>query len=152
MKLMKKTDLMNRVKIGDAREVFEHSEDGAFDVTAMRKWCMDTGLEPVLVDVAAIAPYILKTRVYEQDRVDALTEAEAMFDPGMGVVFDTPEGEQHLYIDGTHRALRLHQMGFPLQKIWLVKEADIIRPAQNTARTHDWGDEFKDGQIIKRQA
>lgn len=147
MELHKKSDLMKNVVRGIGREVFEHSEEGVFDVTAMRQYCTRIGLKPVLLEVAAILPYIKETRVHEMSRVYELSAYDCRNDPALGVEY--PDGT-HLYIDGTHRALRLDILGVLHQPLWLLKESEIIRPDLRLHSMGDWGDEFKDGKIIKR--
>lgn len=152
MPLQKKTDLMKLVELGQAREFFEHSDGGKFDITGMREFCLRTELEPVVIDILSIIDHIKDTRVYQLSRVVDLTEEQCICDPAIVVLYDTDEGQQHLYIDGSHRALRLELMGVRNQLAWFLKESEIIRPDDNAKLIADWGDELRDGKIIKRDS
>jgi len=151
-KLKTKTELMKRVQMGISHEVFEHSTEGQFDVTLMRAWAREH-LEPVFIFLPDIIPNVLTTRIFEEKRVADIKLEEAAKDPALVVVYPTTEGNgEHLFIDGTHRAICLHRAGIEMQLAYFIPADRIIRPPAGFQKTsaNDWGDEFVDGVLVKR--
>ena len=156
--VVNKSDLMREsVLKGRGHECFEHSEEGLFDITLMREWAHASKLEPHFIDLEAVIGYIENSRVYDPQRIDDLTMDEALFDPALVVLYQRPDGDQHLYIDGTHRALKLWRNGQKRQLVFIIPEERIIRPDLNKYGSStevlgkDWGDLVVDGKIVKRE-
>lgn len=151
MKLISKSELMCRVIEGGARECFEHSECGTFDVTAMREWAA-ANLQPVSVRLSDINPFIRTNRVTEEKRVMGLPEDSWKHDPGMFLLLGEGDDITHLMIDGHHRALRREIEGETCMLCYVVPTAEAKRPQEGWFKdTHaDWGDNFVDGKIVKR--
>lgn len=151
MAIMSKKEIMDFVIAGKAREVFEHSDEGRFDVTAMREFAKKNVIA-VMVPVELTAPILKTIRVIDWDRVNSLDLYTCMTDPAMAVILDRPGVEiEHLMIDGIHRCLRLEKEGVKHQPVWMLEEKHVIRPDMNLMmKVHDWGDIMVDGKIVKR--
>ena len=151
MTLRTKSELMAIVASGRSREVFDHSTEGLFDVTAMRALAPEVG-ELSNVPLHLIVDHLRTKHVWEQARVDELTPASYLHDPGIVVVYIENGEEVHLLIDGTHRALRRHHEGYVNMDFWFISSKHIIRPSSDweQRKDMDWGDEHKDGKIIRR--
>lgn len=151
MKLISKSSLMSKVIAGQARECFEHSEEGIFDITAMREWAA-ANTKPVWVLLSDIVPFIRTNRVTELERTISLPDSSWQNDPGMFILLGPSGEETHLMIDGHHRALRREMQGEKHMLCYVVPMADAKRPSAGwyTNTQTDWGDELVDGKIVKR--
>ena len=153
VQLITKTELMAAVVAGRSHESFEHSDEGIFDVTLMRRAAIAANMEPVLVSLDQIVPFILENRVAEEERisffVDQFLTHPGLFDPGMFIHFDAGTD---LMIDGTHRALAAHRVGMKHYVFWMFPESGIIRPSEDMYRPAniEWGDPIIDGKIVRR--
>ena len=163
--IVTKSALMDAIAHGLARECFEHSIQGWFDVTTMRQTAR-TVCTLTLVDLGQIVPNVLSSRVVERARVEEMKqeivttppseESRYRDDPGMLVEYATPgknpDGVEHTWIDGSHRALALHELGYTRMYCYIVPEAAILRPPEGFGKIPglDWGDRFENGKIIKR--
>ncbi|KVR21689.1 hypothetical protein WK13_34695 [Burkholderia ubonensis] len=147
--LMKKNDLMKLVESGRCREVFSHTLDGQFDVTAMREWARKH-VEPVLTPIEPMLAF-MRDRVLEDERVMALTYAQWHDDPALAVRY---EDGVHLLIDGHHRIERRRREGLTTALIVVVPYANVVRPDMHLWWKNpalDWGDAIgPDGRIVKR--
>lgn len=154
--LVTKTQLMAPVLAGLQHECFEHSEAGLFDVTAMRQWLHRVDAEKALVahvPLSEIVDHIRAHRVTMEERVATLPEDSWREDPGIFIVLNTRNGEEHLMIDGHHRALRREREGFTYMHFYMVPEEYAIRPRPGWTKNPfvDWGDEVVGGRIVKRR-
>lgn len=155
-KLMTKTEVMKLVAEGGVHETFDHSTEGKFDVTSMRRYAIKAQLPTLQVRIADVYSHILRDRVIDQQRVLDLDENSWKHDPAMVIVFSKGDGtKSHLLIDGVHRILRRHVEGEFLFTAWFIDEASAIRPdmkhwIEGVERGIDWGDKVEDGKIIKR--
>ena len=151
MKLISKSELMSRVIQGHARECFEHSEQGIFDITAMREWAkMNT--KPVWVLLSDINPFIRTNRVTELERVNNLPRESWESDPGMFILIGSPPDETHVMVDGHHRALRREMQGEKRMLCYVVPIAEAKRPQPGWYKDIrvNWGDDIVNGAIVKR--
>lgn len=150
-KLMTKTQLMAIVAAGGSLEAFTHSIHGTFNVTAMRT-AAPFHAELIEVPLASLVDHIRVSRVVEESRLADLPEASWRNDPGI-ILVEEKDGEVlHTIIDGHHRALRRQREGLLTMVLWEFKMADAIRPPPGFGPIpgHDWGDEFRDGKIVRR--
>lgn len=151
-KRVTKTELMQKIIDGKGHESFFHSDCGCFDITLMRAWAKEH-LNPVLIGLPDILPFILTTRVFEEARLLDLDPHDLHNDPALVILY---EDGSRLFIDGTHRAIRLHREGNMTQLAYMVPEQHIIRPDKTILRGElahghfDWGDTIVDGVIVKR--
>lgn len=145
-----KTEIMTQVCLGTAHECFEHSEEGWFDITRMRKWARQH-CAIVNVELVAFVHHIASTRVFEEERINTLTMEEWANDPVLFVVYENgPNGVEHLMIDGHHRAMRAFREGAETVRAYMVPEHAITRPPKGFQHGPDWGDDLVDGKIVKR--
>lgn len=154
-RLMTKSEIMKLVASGAIHETFDHSTEGKFDVTAMRKAAQESKLPTLRVRIADVYAAICQDRVIDQARIDELDARSWKADPAMVVVFNEAGQTSHLLIDGIHRILRRHKEGEFLFRAWFIDEANVIRPdmtqwVEGVERGIDWGDKIEDGKIVKR--
>ncbi len=139
---------MQAVRAGSMHEVFEHSVEGLFNITLMRKWA-HKNRTPVRILTMDVVPFIRQTRVTEEARLFSLTDEEKM-EPVLVVLYD--DGE-HLMIDGSHRALRAEYDGREFLRAYMIPEAFIFRPPAGYHKELNWGDaDIVDGEIKKMNA
>jgi hypothetical protein len=152
VKIISKLELMSYVIRGVSHECFEHSELGIFDVTEMRIAATKIGeLKSVPIDM--IAPFVMVNRVTEPARVMALDDASWKHDPGIMIVseYDEQGVPTVTMVDGHHRALRRAIQGYESMDIWMIPLEKAIRPSPEWVKNpfFDWGEEIRDGQIIR---
>ena len=145
MKTISKLQMMSMVLKAIHHESFEHSTMGVFDVTLTRAWAIDN-LEPVLVYLKDIIPFIMENRVTEPARVMQLKDVSWRVDPGITIQTGPDE---YLMIDGHHRALRRNIEGEEDMLMYIVPLDKAIRPAPGWVRRDDvdWGDPIINGVI-----
>jgi hypothetical protein len=159
MKLYSKCTLMSAVIKGIMIESFEHSVDGHFNITAMRKFAVDNKIEIstfyLNVDVVNT---LVNSRVVDQSRIMALSDSSWQFDPGL-IVEHPPENQgdnpMHTVIDGAHRIIRRAIEKCDSFDCYVFTPAQIIRPDFTVLRDSkelgiDWGDEVVGDKIVKR--
>jgi hypothetical protein len=148
---MTKTEVMALIKQGAVHESFEHETDGIFDVTAMRALTSSEGLQIYDAPIAPIIEAILRDRVYDEQRVSELSDHSWKEDPCLAVHY---RDGSDLLIDGTHRIIRRWREGLSLFPVYILSEAQIIRPSDEFQRGEergiDWGDQVVDGKIVRR--
>lgn len=142
---------MDAVIYGHQRECFEHSIMGVFDITAMREWAV-INCKSVLVPLNLIVPFVRTNRVTELERIKSLPDESWKTDPGMFIEIEKHGKVSHLMIDGHHRALRRFDEGEEDMLNYIVPMKFAIRPSAGWIKDPrvDWGDELKDGKIIRR--
>lgn len=155
MPIMTKTELMALVAAGKIHESFEHSEEGHFDVTAMREWARAHAAPIVSFSMEGIIEPLRAGRVVDEERVKTLHLNSVLNDPSMIVTYEKDGVTSHLVIDGTHRILRRHKLGMKNFPAYLIHSDDIIRPdttqfVRGVDRGIDWGDGVEGDKIIKR--
>lgn len=141
-----KNDIMQLIASGRGIETFEHVELGFFDVTAMRARALTHGTR-ITVDIHCVADFVSNNRVYDRERMRSLTP-EQINDPILYVHLpNEPQGDCHLLIDGSHRAIRRAHEGFTTVDAYVLEERDIIRPDFSKGFHGpdvglDWGDDI----------
>jgi len=140
---------MCRIIAGECREAFSHSTYGDFDITALREYARNHLELLCNVDLAPIVEFVLKSRVYDESRVSELSAASWQFDPGLLLQLD--DGT-HLFIDGTHRAIRRMREGLDSMALYMIpfNTAPRLLPDWIKDPKVDWGDDIVDGEIVKR--
>lgn len=146
---------MSLVASNDVHECFEHTVDGLFDITEMRRFASTHQVPVLSFHISAVIAHIEEERVIDAQRVLELPEESWKFDPAMLVIYEREDGAQHLLVDGTHRILRRHREGLKTFTAYTFAEQDIIRPdmakwKRGCERGIDWGDAVVDGRIVKR--
>jgi len=150
-----KGQLMAQVFSGHQRECFTHSDEGTFDISAMRA-ALPAQLPHDSADVSLsqIIPFLAEHRVVEQARVQELSDWSWREDPGIFLVIPPKGGEgvTHLMVDGHHRAVRRHLEGMEDMRFYFVQLKDALRPAFGWVANPfvDWGDPIIDGRIVRR--
>lgn len=142
---------MAHVIAGRARESFEHSIIGQFDVTATREVAKAHG-KFIIVPFSDFLDYCRENHVWEPERVAALDTISWRHDPGI-MLWDTTNGQvEHTMIDGIHRALRREREGLTEMVFWELPVAQAIRPGFGWGMKpgYDWGDAVVDGKIVRR--
>lgn len=141
-----KADCMQRVIDGYGFECFEHEIEGWFNITEARLLvaCNAIPHEIVEVELDCFIHQAKQSRVWEPERVKQMPIND---DPGLFVHCD--DGT-HMMADGIHRALSRHAAGLKLMKFAFIPMRFMPRPRKDFAMTHDWGDDLKNGKIIKR--
>ena len=108
------------------RDVFSHDE-GTWDITRIRSYIRThPGKLPAITlpmdspDTRALLEHVRTRYAWEQARVDSLTDKE-LREPLLAVILSR-NGEV-LFIDGTHRLLRLDQDGAPSFRVRVIPAA-----------------------------
>ena len=154
--LISKSQLMQVIESGRGRETFTDSEEGIFDVTAMREYAFKNKLPTQAFPTRGMEQYLREHRVIDNARVRELRDYSYLCDPALVVIYQRPgEAVQHLLIDGSHRIMRRCINRFSTFRAYVFTEAQIIRPDLTGRATleevgMDWGDKVVDGKIVKR--
>ena len=151
-----KTQLMQMVREGRLAECFDYVPgDGgpqvSYDISDLRRRAkageFDGYLQQVYVE--QVAPFLMRNRVWEQERVSELT-VEELEEPCFALLCEVNGRTEHLFVDGTHRAIRIYQQN----PKGLLKVYAIPRHLAQTANLHgyriDWGDDLQ--SIAKKDA
>lgn len=128
-RVVSKTEVMQLVASGRARECFEHESAGRFDVTAMRDAIKKNEISFKLLCVAIdqVSPFVRQNRETEPARVNELTWESYENDPG--IFIEVPDGTS-LMIDGHHRALRREAEGLDHMFFYFIPWDQAIRPSE----------------------
>lgn len=151
-----KSQIMLMVLSGRTRESFEHSTEGMFDITQMRKEALESERAITAFPLTPeLETFIRANRVWEQERVDFFAaQYERWEKPEPAMFYETTENGEpsHLLIDGTHRILAAYALKMPWFIAWFFEESDIRRPPPGWGLRADldWGDQLIDGKIVKR--
>lgn len=158
-KLYTKTSIMNFVAEGKLKETFDHSTQGKFAITDMRVFALKEKLKTETFNITKeLYEHIFSSRVVEAQRVFELSFDSWKNDPILIVEYPPEKGETnstHLIIDGTHRIVRRVVEKIYTFEAFVFTPAQIIRPDMTIMKDTrdyglDWGDDMKDGKIIKR--
>lgn len=147
-----KSELAAAVAAGLGRESFEHSEEGIFDITALREIAPKVGVR-LTVGLWQILPHLATSREVCMNRVRELPEASWRNDPAIFLVFTNGDEETHLMVDGHHRAQRRHLEGLEDLPAYFVPATLAPRPPPGWGRRADldWGEkEMVNGKLVPR--
>lgn len=146
-----KSQLSKLVAMGLAEESFEHSIEGHFNVSAMRRLALADKREPVYFPLEdAVVEELKKQYDWEEARVQELMAA-ATGEPEPGCMVMYPDGHT-LPIDGVHRLIAYHRLGREDMPFWTFTPDEIIRPDfSKVVSLADWGRfDLVDGKPVPR--
>lgn len=158
MTLLTKSQIMEYVISGRARETFDDSIEGKFDVTSMRELAAKLRMPTKTFPMSGIAEYLTNQRVIDQARVRELQNESFLYDPVLVVEYpatDSTGAPSHLLIDGAHRLSRRWRNRFSTFQAYVFTPDQIIRPDMTNHRSGeelgiDWGGKLDGDKIINR--
>lgn len=144
-----KLEFMQDVFAGLAEEtlVFVPDDGGpsrVYNVTELRRRLYAPGYIPhvdgelVCAYMEDVAPFLMARRVWDPSRLASLTDDDLRDPP---IALSQPDGTM-VVVDGTHRAIRLHQLGASTIDIMVVPDhlAPRAQPGPLTVTREDWGE------------
>jgi hypothetical protein len=140
---------MEAVFAGLTKETFFFVPDNGtppvvYDITGMREGLKAgtmKGAQLLRVPTELLSTHIMATRVWEQERVDALTEQDSL-EPAIAVVEFVDDEPVHTVVDGTHRIVKAHQCRKEFVDVWEIPAQSALTVSSDeykSAVAIDWG-------------